>query len=286
NWGPETRLTFDSNPSRFPCIAVFDSSIHIAWDDRRDGNYEIYYKRSTDNGENWGLDTRLTNNSNYSLLPSIAASDSIVHIVWNDHNGGSVIYYKRSTDNGVNWETEACISQFSSAYFPIVTASGFNVHAVWYRILGLSNNEIYYNCSVNAGVNWGDDFRLTNNDGHSSHPSIAVSDTTVHVIWADDRDGNYEIYYKRNSTGNPGIEETPIVREPESKVRLDIYPNPFVSYARILGHEDDDFMLYDILGRLLEIYKGEQIGADLSPGVYFIEGFSEGFAPVRIVKVK
>ena len=32
--------------------------------------------------------------------------------------------------------------------------------------------------------------------------SIAVSDTKVYVLWADERDGNSEIYYKRNPTGN------------------------------------------------------------------------------------
>jgi hypothetical protein len=207
NWGVDARLTFDSNPSRVPSIAVFDSSIHIAWDDRRDGNYEIYYKRSTDNGENWGLDTRLTNNSNYSIIPSIAVSDSIIHIVWNDHNGNGVIYYKHSTNNGLNWEPEACISQLSSAYFPVVTASGSNVHAGWYNILDMSNTEIYYNCSVDAGENWGDEIRLTDCGWYSQKPSIAVSDTTVHVVWNDNRDGNYEIYYKHNPTGNSAVEE-------------------------------------------------------------------------------
>jgi len=197
-----------------------------------------------------------------------------------------VIYYRRSTDNGVNWETEACISQFASAYFPVVTASGFNVHAVWYRILDVSNTEIYYNRSVNAGVNWGDDIRLTNNDGYSSQPSIAVSDTIVHVVWRDNRDGNYEIYYKRNPTGNSAVEETFTHTKQKLIEKYNVFPNPFVSSARVVGHGTEDFMIYDVSGKLMGKYKGNQIGIDLPPGVYFIKSLSKNSFFTQTIKVK
>ncbi len=45
-----------------PVIAINGSVVHVVWSDERDGNYEIYYKRSTDGGVSWGADTRLTNN--------------------------------------------------------------------------------------------------------------------------------------------------------------------------------------------------------------------------------
>ena len=71
--------------------------MHVVWYDNRDGNNEIYYKRSTDAGINWGADTRLTNNTAYSEYPSVAVSGSVVHVVWNDYrDGNSEIYYKRN----------------------------------------------------------------------------------------------------------------------------------------------------------------------------------------------
>jgi hypothetical protein len=126
--------------------------VHVAWQDERDGNLEIYYKRSTDGGVSWGTDTRLTNNSARSWDPSLAVSGPVVHLIWADERNGNLeIYYKRSTD---------------------------------------------------GGVSWGTDTRLTNNFADSWHPSVAVSGSVVHVIWEDSRDGNWEIYYKRDPTGN------------------------------------------------------------------------------------
>jgi len=61
------------------------------------------------------------------------------------------------------------------------------------------------NNSLNAGLNWGTDTRLTNNPATSWFPSVSVSGASVHVVWQDNRDGNYEIYYKRNPTGFPSI---------------------------------------------------------------------------------
>jgi hypothetical protein len=195
-------------------------------------------------------------------------------------------YYTRSTDNGVNWETETCISQLAGVYFPTVTASGSNVHAVWYRILTISNIEIYYNHSVNAGVNWGDDVRLTNNDGYALQPSIAASDTMVHVVWADQRDGNYEIYYKRNPTGNPAVEETFTNTKQKLIEKYNVFPNPFVSSARVVGHDTEDFMMYDVSGKCMGMYKGNHIGIDLPPGVYFIKSVSKNSFFTQTIKVQ
>ena len=76
-WEPEIRLTNDIWDSYTSyngswCIAAKEDSIHICWYDSRDGNYEIYYKRSTNGGLNWSSDVRLTNYANNSFRPSIA----------------------------------------------------------------------------------------------------------------------------------------------------------------------------------------------------------------------
>jgi hypothetical protein len=34
--------------------------VHIVWYDHRTGYYEIFYKRSTDGGINWGNDIKLS----------------------------------------------------------------------------------------------------------------------------------------------------------------------------------------------------------------------------------
>ena len=79
-------------------IAVRDTIVHIVWRDYRDGDSEIYYKKSEDNGESWGLDERLINIACDKAHPSVAVWDCPydVHVVWTDYrDGDSEIYYKR-----------------------------------------------------------------------------------------------------------------------------------------------------------------------------------------------
>ena len=198
SWGQFIQLTNSPLAAVGASVAVSGSVVHVVWMDNRDGNWEIYYKRSTDRGVIWGTDIRLTNNTLYSGYCSAAVSDSVVHVVWIN---GSGIYYKRSTDSGVNWETDILLTNDSvSPSEPSIAVSGSVVHVGWtdWR----DGAEIYYKRSPDSGVSWEPDTRLTNNTGSSLYPSVAVSSSVVHIAWTDGRDGNKEIYYKGNPTGN------------------------------------------------------------------------------------
>ena len=201
-WGPETRLTNDAGASQYPSVAVSGTTVHVVWWDTRDGNKEIYYKRSTDAGANWGPDTRLTIDASDSYHPVIAASGAVLHVAWYDLRGGNrEIYYKRSLDGGATWgpDTRLTIDAADSMY-PSLAVSGSTVHVVWYD--GRDGNaEIYTKRSVDAGATWGADTRLTYDAGGSAYPSVAAVGSNVHVVWWDDRDGNREIYYKRSTDG-------------------------------------------------------------------------------------
>jgi hypothetical protein len=65
-----------------------------------------------------------------------------------------------------------------------------------------------------------------------------------------------------------------------------VNPNPFVSHASVPGYGRERFALYDISGRLVGMYQGDKIGADVSSGVYFIKRAGAEAAPVRIVKLR
>ena len=302
NWEVDSRLTNTTTMSIYPSVAVSGSFVHVVWYDNRDGNDEIYYKRSTDGGLSWGADIRLTNNTAYSITPSIGVSDSVVYIVWPDiRDGNYEIYYKRSTDAGVNWETDTRLTNsIGSSYFSSTAVYGSNVHVVW-RDNRDGNDEIYYKRSTNAGLNWGSDIRLTNNIAISFCPSIAVSDSVVHVVWYDNRDGNYEIYYKRDPTGNPiGIQN--ISTEIPSKYSLgQNFPNPFNPITNIkfsiVNSEQVKLIVYDVQGREIQTLVNERLqpgtykatfdGSTLNSGVYFYKLITDGFTETkRMILIK
>jgi hypothetical protein len=83
-----------------------------------------------------------------------------------------------------------------------------------------------------------------------------------------------------------GVEEEKRGFEGSRVQGFKVNPNPFVSYASVPGYGRERFALYDISGRLVGMYQGDKIGADVSPGVYFIRRAGADVAPVRIVKLR
>ena len=113
-WEHDLVLTNEGTISSYNnawCIAANENVVHVVWYSIRDGNYEIYYKRSTNSGLTWSANSRLTNNIEPSSYPSIAVSGLLVHIIWDEErNGNFEIYYKRSTDAGISWGTETYLT--------------------------------------------------------------------------------------------------------------------------------------------------------------------------------
>lgn len=199
-WGADTRLTINNATSVQPSVAASDSAVHIVWQENRDGNWEVYYKRSTDIGNSWSNDVRLTSNSSTSAYPTVTVSGSIIHVVWYDvRDGNPEIYYKRSTDKGLNWGADLRLTNNSvESYYATISVSGLLVHVIWEDMRD-GNYEVYYKRSTDAGITWGADTRLTNNSASCQFANIVANNISVHIVWQENRDGNWETYYKRST---------------------------------------------------------------------------------------
>lgn len=277
SWGTDTALTSNSALSFYPSVAVSGSIVHVAWEDNRDGNEEIYYKRSTDEGLSWAIDTRLTNATSISGNPTISVLGSDVHVVWRDQrDGNDELYYKNSEDGGINWGTDIRLTNDPAfSLYPSIALCGSVVHVVWSDGRDL-NEEIYYKSSTDAGVSWRTDVRLTNNTDVSEHPSVTVSGSALHVVWGDNRDANFEIYYKRNPACNTvGINEFP-----SSPSQFSVYPNPAKYLILISWQVEEDrtaeLIIIDVMGK--EIMKtvvasdGSMVDVSgFANGIYFVQ---------------
>ena len=270
-WQNERRLTnkFAGN-SQFASICALGSIVHLVWSDDRNGNTEIYYKHSTDDGVSWTLDTRLTMDSNISGYPSVSCSDSVVYVVWQDSRSGWDVYGKGSFDGGLTWGEDTRLTNDPFNQFrPSIIASGSIVHVTWQDVRD-GNWEIYYKRSLDRGSTWETDERLTNSEGDSFYPSVNVNGTAVDILWQDARNGNVEMYYKRNPTGNlSGISK--ISRDvPRSYFLSQNYPNPFNPETKINFSvpklSNIKIVVYDNLGREMQTLVNEQ----LSPGTYSV----------------
>lgn len=198
-WFQEQRLTTDPDSSLYPCIAASDSILHVAWQDLRDGNMEVYYKRSTDNGQTWGEDVNLSNTVGRSVFPAVRSQGSDVYLVWAD---AGEIYFKHSPDNGQTWQDNVRLTDDpADSEHPALAVDGSRLHVAWTddRNAQWTNHEIYYKNSTDGGLTWSEDRRLTDAPEHSRTPVMAASDSAVYLSWYDFRDGNFEVYFKYSS---------------------------------------------------------------------------------------
>jgi hypothetical protein len=282
SWGPPIILVSGFGAADFPSVVAVDSAVHVVWADTRSGGRKIYYKRSLDSGVSWSMDTLLSVNVD-TRTPCIAASGSHVYVLWRGLSGGWwATFYQHSTDQGRTWSPETLLSRGRSIY-PSVAASGPNVHGVW---VASSTGTLDYRRSSDFGFTWSPDTSLTAARDFV-YPSIAASGGSVHVVWHDSLVGNWEIYYKRNPTGNSGVEEASGRFQPlTSNLSISVFPNPFTSFTTLPGHSSERFTLYNISGRKVGVYKGDRIGWGVSSGVYFLRAEKGDPRPLRIVKLR
>src|SRR6185295_851350 len=81
-----------------------------------------------------------------------------------------------------------------------LAVNGDTVHVVWtdHRTLG---HAIYYRHSPDAGVTWNTAIPITDTTGTAIFPAIAVSGSTIHVVWLDSSLGVPASFYKRSLDG-------------------------------------------------------------------------------------
>jgi BNR repeat-like domain len=206
-WTASRRLTMTSNGSSNPAVVVDSSdNLHVVCEDYSAGNGEIYYKKSTDGGGTWTASRRLTWTSGGSFHPAIAASSGDLYVVWEDATPGNYeIYYKNSTDEGATWSTSKRLSWTTgnSSYPAISIDPSGHLHVIWQDTTG--NHEIYYTSSMDGGATWTKSKIISLTSGHSYGPAMGVESmplgSRLHVFWADDKPGNYEIYYAESADG-------------------------------------------------------------------------------------
>lgn len=238
DWTPAKRLTWTPGASHSAAIALDSTGqLHLVWGDETPGNYEVYYKRSTNGGSTWTAARRLTWNSGDSLGLAIAVdlSDRI-HVVWEDGTPVDYeVYYKSSTDGGDTWSATRRLTWMSGQSRGVKTAvdSAGNLHVVWCDDTP-GDYEIYHKKSTDGGINWTSAKRLTWTTGFSAWPDIAASPVgDLHVVWSDDQSGSKEIYYKKSSNSGAtwsarkrltwtcaGLERQDLVADPSSSLHL------------------------------------------------------------------
>ncbi|MFC1594113.1 hypothetical protein ACFL38_02175 [Candidatus Omnitrophota bacterium] len=206
--GASSSLQYDSS------IAVDASgNIYVAWGDKRNGNSDIYFSKSTDGGFTFEPNIRVDDTGSETSSqggPSIAVDNSNIYVVWGDgRNGNSDIYFSKSIDGGFTFEPNVRVDDTGSATSNqgsasiVVDASG-TIYVVWNDKRN-ENYDIYFSKSIDNGLTFEPNVRVDDTGSDTSHqmyPSLAADASgNIFVAWQDMRNGNWDIYFAKSTNG-------------------------------------------------------------------------------------
>jgi len=219
-WQPLQQLSNASGRSEDPAMSAYGNLVYIVWNDNRSGTMEVMYRRSADNGQTWGVETPLTKTPANTYTPTVfASSPTSVSIAYIDHEFGANIWHIMtliSNDGGltfgVPFDHTPNDTQCSELY-PSLVQVGSNIHLAWTGDMGCSSNsqKLKYQLSKDGGKSWSEITNLVNTGTRSPFSVfISVFQSVVHITWtylSNGTQGQGQVYYSRNPTGNP-ITET------------------------------------------------------------------------------
>jgi hypothetical protein len=197
-WIGLKRLTWNAGQSTRPSIAVDSTgNIHVIWQDDTPGQWQIFYKKSTDSGSSWSSYRRMTWAISQALRPAIAkdSSDNLYLI----YDTSSYIYYKKSTNKGSSWTGSKRITWTKNSLSSnICIDSTDTIHICWSEYFSPIGRDICYKQSTNGGSTWISTKRVTYGlKTGTDLPAISFdSNNDIHFVWDANKSGNYEIYYK------------------------------------------------------------------------------------------
>ena len=190
-WDDDIRFVDTESNAEHPGVSiagVMNPVVHVVWDDDRDGNKEIYYKRSSDWGVTWSEELRLTDTPNASVMPSLhgcVCCGADVRIVWLEQQQEySQVYYLSSNDNGLTWTDAVPITSFASVKeFPNLSFCRNDVQVVWTDLRN-GKHEIWSSHSADSGNTWSPAVMLSTSEHlWAGYPVITHADSTYHVMW-------------------------------------------------------------------------------------------------------
>ncbi len=188
----------------FPTVVFGDSQFFIVWEGSRYVEAsDIYGTRMTTDGIIVdSIGRPICTSSGYQQEPAIAFDGNNYFVVWEDYRYGAArIFGKRINQFGVVLDTVDIIISFTPAYTPKVAFDGTNYLVVWEDARSGTNNSNIYGARVDLSgiVLDPGGFPISIKEERQITPNIAFDGMNYLVIWADLRNGGYDIFGARVS---------------------------------------------------------------------------------------
>ena len=216
-----TNITNNTKDSVYAQIAANDNDVYVVWQESVTGNsygnnYDIYFKKSADNGTTFSKPINLSNNTGFSEHPQIAVSKNGIFIIWADNtdSNNTEIMFTKSVDNGTAFSKPINLSNnLQNSNNQEISAFNENVYIVWQNTDQNNNNNknssIMFKGSIDSGNTFNDTIELAT-DTSDAYPKVNSFEDYVYIVWnsennkisQDNNNNNGLFFIKSSDKGN------------------------------------------------------------------------------------
>ena len=220
SWSEAVKLTQDPDKDLSPFVMqASNGTIWLVWSSKRNGNFDLYYRTSSNMGASWSGDAPLTTDVNADSAPAlIQTSDGKIWIVWHSDryysNGGLEIFCR--TYDGVQWSVERRLTNTAKDIddsSPTVVQSTDGTIWIFWASEGYEQPPyLLYKQSFDNGATFGSTLQFTTGLWTESWPaSIQTCDGRIWVVWASYRNDlapfNFDVFYETSFVHNVAVTE-------------------------------------------------------------------------------
>ncbi|MEO0067797.1 MAG: hypothetical protein ABIK23_01530 [candidate division WOR-3 bacterium] len=194
-----------------PAVAFDGTNYLVVWSDSRSGNSDIYGARVTPAGvvlDSAGIP--ISTAANFQGYPAVAFSGTNYFVAWHDNRRGtwSDVYGARVAPDGTVLDPSgiSISAAANTQAHPAVAFDGTNFMVVWHDDRRGYLDIYGARVSQSGTVLDGNGLQICTATRPQSFPALVFDSTNYLVVWADERNGNYDIYATRVTPGGTVID--------------------------------------------------------------------------------
>jgi len=182
-------LTNNNEDSVYGQVGRSNNNTYVVWQEsvpgNTDRNYEIFFKKSSDDGNSFGERIQVSDNIGFSEHPQMASENNNVYVVWaDDTNVNKQIYFKKSNNGGNSFGEQMLLSDSNSnAFNQEISSFGDNVYVVWLEKVPYGPYRIMLASSNDGANTFHKPITLSENAVAQTFPKISSYDGQVYVTW-------------------------------------------------------------------------------------------------------
>lgn len=195
--------TVQSGQSSLPSMAKQDKNVYVVWQGISSQMPTIYFTKSVDDGNEFENPLLLSDPSKNSAFPQIETSANHVYVAWieKSQDNSTNIGFSHSDNFGDNFTKPTYLtSAKENTGIPKISTDGSDVYLIW-EDNSKGGYEILLDKSADSGVSFGKPVNISNNTGSSGAPQLYVQQNKIYVVWMDDSEGVYDIFFTKSDDG-------------------------------------------------------------------------------------